>query len=189
MASRGAPGQSPRETDEEIKMSNLDARASLDWVREHFLATPAAARQAGTPAIATWRKGLSCDVSGPAAAHLLTDMPTVLGGAGAGPNPGWLLRASIASCTATAIAMRAAMRGIALQTLEVRVESESDIRGLVGIADIPTALDNLRILLTIGADGVEIATLRELAAWGEAHSPVSCTLRGGPSIAVDIAVV
>ena len=48
---------------------------------------------------------------------VITDMPTAMGGDGAGPNPGWLLRASMASCTATAIAMRAARLGITLSRL------------------------------------------------------------------------
>jgi hypothetical protein len=85
--------------------------------------------------------------------------------------------------------MRAAMLGIAITTLEVKVESESDARGLVGIPDAPTALCNLRMSVRIGADGIDTAHLRELAVWGEAHSPVSCTLRGQPSVAVDIEVV
>ena len=32
-------------------------------------------------------------------------------------------------------------------------------------------------------------TLRELAAWGETHSPVSCTLRERPPVAVEVVVV
>jgi hypothetical protein len=35
--------------------------------------------------------------------------------------------------------MRAAMQGIALETLEVKVESKSDARDLVGILDAPGA--------------------------------------------------
>jgi uncharacterized OsmC-like protein len=112
-----------------------------------------------------------------------------MGGKAAGSNPGWLLRAGIASCAATAIAMRAAMQGIALTTLEVKVESESDARGLVGISDAPTALGNLRMSVRIGASGVEAAQLRELATWGEANSPVSCTMRANPAVALAVDVV
>jgi hypothetical protein len=71
----------------------------------------------------------------------------------------------------------------------VKVDSESDARGLVGIPDAPTEFGNLRISVRIGAVGVDAARLRELAAWGEAHSPVSCTLRAQPSLAVGIEVV
>lgn len=108
-------------------------------------------RPGGRAVTTVWRDGLSCEVSGPAAEHAITDMPQPMGGQGAGANPGWLLRAGIASCAATAIAMRAAMTGIALRTLEVTVESESDARGLVGIPDASTALDKLRMSVRIGA--------------------------------------
>jgi uncharacterized OsmC-like protein len=53
-----------------------------------------------------------------------------MGGAAAGPNPGWLLRSALASCSATVIAMRAASLGMALESLEVTVETDSDLRGL-----------------------------------------------------------
>ena len=69
------------------------------------------------------------------------------------------------------------------------MQSESDARGLVGIPDVPTALGSMRMSIRIGADGVDEAELRELAAWGEAHSPVSCTLRERPPVAVEVVVV
>lgn len=169
-------------------MSNLQARESLERAKRLFLEKPAAARKPNTSAKAVWRDGLSCEVSGPGAERAITDMPEPMGGKAVGSNPGWLLRAGMASCAATAIAMRAAMLGIALKTLEVKVESESDARGLVGIPDAPTALGSLRMSVRIGADGVDAAQLRELAAWGEAFSPVSCTLRSQPSVAVAIEV-
>ena len=170
-------------------MSNLSARESLERARRLFLEKPAAGRRPNTAATAVWREGLACEVTGPGAESAITDMPQSMGGAGAGSNPGWLLRAGMASCAATAIAMRAAMLGIALKMLEVKVESESDARGLVGIPETHTGLGNLRMSIRIGAEGVGEAQLRELAAWGEAHSPVSCTLRDNPSGAVDVAVV
>lgn len=167
-------------------MSNLAAREPLERARRLFLEKPAFARKPNAAATAVWRDGLSCEVSGPAAERAVTDMPEPMGGNGAGPNPGWLLRAGIASCAATAIAMRAAMTGIALDTLEVRVESESDARGLVGIPGVSSALESLRMKVRIGADGVGEEQLRELVAWGEAHSPVNCTLRAHPDITLEI---
>jgi len=170
-------------------LSNLQARESLERAKRLFLEKPAAARKPNTAATAVWRDGLSCEVSGPGAERAITDMPAPMGGNAAGSNPGWLMRAGMASCAATAIAMRAAMQGITITTLEVKVESDSDACGLVGIPDAPTAFGNLRMSVKIGAHGVDAAQLRELAAWGEAHSPVSCTLRARPSVAIDIAVV
>jgi uncharacterized OsmC-like protein len=170
-------------------VSNLQARDALERARRIFFEKPSAALKANARATAAWRSGLQCEVSGPANEKAVTDMPEPMGGKAEGANPGWLLRAGMASCAATAIAMRAALLGIELRSLEVSVESQSDARGLVGIPDAPTALDRIRMSIRIGADGVDEATLRELAAWGEAISPVSCTLRERAPVAVDIAVV
>jgi uncharacterized OsmC-like protein len=99
------------------------------------------------------------------------------------------LRASIAACAATVIAMRAATLGIALKSLEVRVDSESDARGLLGLEGVSPALGAMRLAITIGADDVPEDELRALAAWGERQSPVGCTLRAGPPMAVEVSVV
>jgi len=170
-------------------MSNLQAREALERARRVFLEKPSAGRNPNTVATAVWRDGLRCEIAGRSGETALTDMPEPMGGGGKGANPGWLLRASIASCTATVIAMRAAMLGVELRSLEVIVQSESDVRGLVGMAGIPTSLDGIRMSIRIGADNVPETQLRELAAWGEAHSPVSCTLREHPQAAVEILVV
>ena len=170
-------------------MSNLHARDALERAQRVFLEKPSAARKTNPMATAVWRDGLRCEVTGPGSESAVTDMPEPMGGKGGGPNPGWLLRAGMASCTATAMAMRAAMLGIELKSLEVSVQSELDARGLVGIPEVPSALDSIRMSIRVGANGMDATTLRELAAWGEAHSPVSCTLRDHPSVAVEVVVV
>jgi uncharacterized OsmC-like protein len=116
-------------------------------------------------------------------------MPEPMGGNGAGSNPGWLLRAAMASCTGTALAMQAATRGIELKSLEVSVESESDVRGLVGIGGVPTSLSGLRMTIKLGADNVPESQLRELAEWAATESVVSKTLRDRPPVAVDISLI
>jgi uncharacterized OsmC-like protein len=170
-------------------MSNLQAREALERAKRVFLDKPSAARKSNAKATAVWRDGLRCEVAGPGGESAVTDMPEPMGGKGAGSNPGWLLRASMASCAATAIAMRAAMLGIELRSLEITVEIESDARGLVGIVGIPTTLHGLRMTIKIGSDNVPEPQLRELATWGEEHSAVSCTLRHRPQVALEIAVV
>ena len=170
-------------------MSNLRARDALERAHALFLERPSAARKPNSSATASWREGLRCEIGGPSGEKALTDMPAPMGGDGSAPNPGWLLRASMASCTAMAIAMRAAREDITLRSLEVTVESESDARGLVGIDGVSTALAGMKMSIRISADGVPEETLRALAEWGEARSPVSCTLRDAPSIALKVTVV
>lgn len=127
--------------------------------------------------------------TGPGGERIVTDMPSALGGGASGPNPGWLLRAAMASCAATAIAMRAALLGITLHRLEVSVHSESDTRGLLGIGDAPVSMLDLRMEVRIGAAGIPPPTLRELVDGAQVHSPVSGTLREAPPVAVAVTVV
>jgi uncharacterized OsmC-like protein len=170
-------------------MSNLRARDALERARRLFLERPSAAKKANATATAVWQEGLQFVTTGPAGEQALTDMPQPMGGNAAGSNPGWLLRAAMASCTGTALAMQAATRGIELKSLEVSVESESDARGLVGIAGVPASLSSLRMKIKLAADNVPESQLRELAEWAATESPVSRTLRDGAPVAVDISVV
>jgi len=87
-------------------MSTANVREAIDKLSATFSAEPAKARAKNAPAMS---------------------------GAASAPNPGWFLRAALAACTTTAIAMRAARLGIKLEQLELTVESESDSRGLLGL--------------------------------------------------------
>lgn len=167
-------------------MSNARVRDSLERLHRVFLERPAAAKKANPPATATWHNGLRCDVTGPYGETIVTDMPAAMGGDALGPNPAWLLRASMASCTATAIAARAAREGVALKSLKVTVHSYSDARGLAGIDGVSTALSRLRMSIEIAGQNVSNQKLQALAEVGEAQSPVNCTLREGPPLEIEI---
>jgi uncharacterized OsmC-like protein len=143
--------------------------AATTWLREN----PADARSTDSAATATMVDGLVCRVTGADGATVTTDMVPSVGGTASAPSPGWLLRAAEASCVATLITMRAAVLGIALETLEVTVDSESDDRGLLGIADdVPAGPLSGRVRVRLTASGVDEATLTEIARWGVKHCPV-----------------
>ncbi len=169
-------------------MSTPKVREAIEHLGAAFAADPAKAKAKNAPATARLNEGLQFDVTGPYNARIVTDMPPAMGGAATGPNPGWFLRAALASCTATAIAMRAAKLGIALETLELTVESESDARGLLGLGDVSAALGAVKTKVKIRGNAKPEA-LRDLAAWGEAHSPVGCTLRQSADCSLDVEIV
>jgi hypothetical protein len=86
--------------------------------------------------------------------------------------------------------MRAAHLGITLQTLEVTVTSESDLRGLLGTDETVSAgLFGLRTHVKIGAVGANPEQLRQIVSWAEAHSPVGCTVRDAPPSTAEIELV
>lgn len=83
------------------------------------------------------------------------------------------MRAALANCEVIMIALRAAQHGIELNALEVRVDSLSDDRGMLGMDDSkPAGPLNIKIITRIGAAGVPSEQLHEIVAWAEKHSPV-----------------
>ena len=114
-------------------------------------------------------------------------MPPGVGGGGAAPSPGWLMRAALANCDATLIAMRAAQMGIVLSALEVIVDSESDDRGLLGMDDsVPAGPLSMRTRIRIAAEGVSDKDLREIIEWAEKHSPVADAIRRAVPMSTEV---
>ncbi|MCY1307209.1 OsmC-like protein [compost metagenome] len=106
----------------------------------------------------------------------------MLGGNGEGVTPGWLMRAALAACESTRIAMAAATAGIELKTLEVRADSRSDLRGVFGMPGDdgqPVAAGPLEVRLSvrIAAPGVPAGRVRALVEEGDRLSPMSCAVR------------
>jgi uncharacterized OsmC-like protein len=148
-------------------------RGARDFLREN----PERARSQDRPATAILEAGLRCRIDAASGAAITTDMPAALGGGGSAGSPGWLMRAALAACDATMIALRAAEEGIALDRLEVTAESESDDRGLLGAAEgIPAGPLAVRTRVRIVARGASEERLREIVRWAEAHSPVGDAL-------------
>lgn len=159
-------------------MSGQAIRTALENVAKVIVEKPEKARVKNAPATASLKDGLIFSTRGPNGEAVETDMPKTVGGGGGVPQPGWLMRAALASCTGTVIAMRAAQLGIELKSLDVTVESESDNRGLLGLDDtVSAAVSGLRISVAIAADKATRAQLEDVVHWGNAHSPVGCTLR------------
>ena len=168
-------------------MSAVQILEAIEKVSKFLTEKPEKARIKNAPATASLVDGLKCEVTGPAGEKLQTDMPAGVGGGATAPNPGWLMRAALASCNATCIAMRAAKRGVTLATLEVTVSSESDNRGMLGLDEnVSAGLQDLLIHVRISAPGASAEELGELVRWACSHSPVGCT--DAPSAKVQVQV-
>jgi uncharacterized OsmC-like protein len=174
----------------EVSMADLQIRTALEKLSKTITSQPENAKAKHSPATAILKTGMKCRVTGPADEQIETDMPAAMGGAASGPNPGWFFRASLASCCATVIAMRAACLGVNLTMLEVVVESDGDHRGILGLDDrISAGMSSLRTAVRIGADNANPEQLAELVRWAEKHSPVGCTVREAPTNTLDIRIM
>jgi uncharacterized OsmC-like protein len=116
-----------------------------------------------------------------------------LGGTGDQVTAGWLMRAALAACTATRIAMSAAAVGIELTTLELLATSRSDTRGILGMTEsdgspIGAGPQDLRLHVTIAAHGVPAEKLRALVEESHRCSPVPCALQEQTPVELQVEV-
>lgn len=124
------------------------------------------------PATAVREDGLRFRVTGPKG-DVVSDMARSVGGAESAPSPGWLLRAALASCDATLIAIEAERQGVELTELEVTVDSDSDSRGLRGEDDaVPPGPLTVRVHIRVAAGNADKDQLRALVERAESRSPV-----------------
>jgi uncharacterized OsmC-like protein len=139
----------------------------------YLTAHPDEARYRDGAATASLESDLRVSVVGPGGESLRTDMPAGIGGGNSAPSPGWFLRAATAACVVSLIGIRAAATGITCAAIEATVDSESDDRGILGLADdIPAGPLSVRIVISIRSAADE-SDLRALAEWAVAHCPVS----------------
>lgn len=168
--------------------------ASLERVAAVVRRKPHAAVGEDSAASATWEGGLRASVQGDSGLRVLTDMPVEIGGEASAVTPGWLLRAALASCAVTRIAMAAAAEGIVLQTLRARASSRSDLRGLLGLPDadgrpVPPGPLAMELHVSIGAPGVPAERLRALVEASGRCSPVACAVEQPLTVSTQVDVL
>ncbi|MFO7533371.1 MAG: OsmC family protein [Candidatus Limnocylindrales bacterium] len=169
-------------------MGSEAIKEALAGAVEYLTANPAEARSRDGVATATLRSGLVVDVRGQDGEAATTDMVASVGGTGSAPSPGWLLRAAAASCVATLIAMRAATLDVALEALEVSVDSESDDLGILGIdPSVPAGPLSVRVAVSVRASSSDTERLRELVEWAVTHCPVTDAMHRAVPMEVVIA--
>jgi uncharacterized OsmC-like protein len=159
-------------------MTSTNIQQSVERVVQHLTDHPEQRRSTDKAVVATLERDLRCRAEGPGGALLITDMSRGLGGGATAPSPSWFLRAALATCDASMIALRAAQLGLSLTRLEVTVDSESDNAGMLGMDEsVPAGALSVRTQVRLGSSDASAEQLRELVAWAEAHSPVGDMLR------------
>jgi uncharacterized OsmC-like protein len=164
---------------------------AMQRVRAVLARRPEAGIHVDEPAIASWDEGMRVVARHANGTQITSDMPVELGGAGNQVTPGWLLRAGLASCLATRIAMEAAAAGISLMRLEVQATSTSDARGLLGMADdggerITPAPYEVQLEVRIGAPNVAREQLQAMVEDSFRCSPVSAAVERAVPVALRI---
>lgn len=162
-------------------------RSAMEQASSYLSEHPDAATASDSAATAVREDGLRFRVEGPWE-PLITDMSKSVGGRASAPSPGWLMRAALAACDATLVAMEAARDGIELTDLQVSVESETDFRGVLGVGpSVPAGPLSVRVSIRLAATDATDDQLREIVERAESHSPVRDALARELSISTEIA--
>ena len=147
-------------------------RSAIEAASAHLAEHPEAALSTDAAAIAVCEEGLRFRVEGPKGA-VTTDMAASVGGGATAPTPAWLMRAALASCDATLVAMEAAREGVQLTDLKVTVDSESDFRGVLGVnGSVHAGPRAVRVQIELAADDATEDQLRKIVERAEERSPV-----------------
>jgi uncharacterized OsmC-like protein len=110
---------------------------------------------------ATLRDGLACDIQ-EGSWRLVAGMTEKYGGTNEGPNPGVYGRAALASCLALGYAMWAARLGIHIDTLDIEVHADYDVRGELGVSDdVRPGYTQVRYVVIVSSPASE----EEIARW------------------------
>lgn len=162
-------------------------RQAIERAVEYLSEHPEEARYTDSYARAWLDEALRVEVEGPAGAAIVTDMPSAVGGRGEHPSPGWLFRAAIASCVAATVAIEAAREGMALTSLEVEVDSQSDDRGMLGIDEsVPAGPLSSRVRITARAEDVQEDRLRSVVERGALRCPVCDATKRAVPVSLEI---
>jgi uncharacterized OsmC-like protein len=147
-------------------------RSAIEKVVRDYKEDPDAGREQDSPATAVRDGPLRFRVSGPHG-DVVTDVAKSVGGGASAPTPGWYLRAALAACDATVIAIEAARDGISLSRLEFSVSSETDFRGTLAVDDsVPAGPLAVHVRVRVASDDADEDALRAVVQRIERLSPV-----------------
>lgn len=114
------------------------------------------------------------------------DEPPLLLGRDLGPNPVEYALTALAACVTTSIVYHAAAKGVAIRSMESRLEGDIDLQGFLGIRDdVPRGYKEIRMFVKIDADASP-EKLEEIVQLGPTYSPVFDTITRAVPVKVQV---
>jgi uncharacterized OsmC-like protein len=163
-------------------------RSAVEKVVRHYEEDPDVAREQDSTATAVRDGALRFRVSGPHG-EVVTDASESVGGSGSAPTPAWYMRAAIAACDASVIAIEAARDGIELSRLEVSVSSETDFRGTLAVdGSVPPGPLAVHVRVHVASDDADDDALRALVERSEALSVVGDAVSRAVPLTTEIVI-
>jgi uncharacterized OsmC-like protein len=114
------------------------------------------------------------------------DEPTAYLGSNRVPNPVETILAAAGSCLAIGFAYNAAARGINLESLDISLEGNLDLRGFLGISDqVRPGYQNIKIVCRVKSDASK-EKLEEIFKHVQRTSPVLDIIRNEEPVTITI---
>ena len=147
----------------------MSIRVALEKLMRVFEKRPKAAFGIGSTQVKL-SSGYQCEVT-EGEWKFVTDQVKAIGGKEEGPGPGFLGRGALGACLAQGYAIIFAQRDLTFSSINIDVQGDSDMRGLLGMDDsIAPGYQRMRYMVSIESDEDEDAILAALAH-GDRHSP------------------
>jgi uncharacterized OsmC-like protein len=145
-------------------------RQSLERAVETVTLRPTRGQRTYTN-VATISEGTRCRVV-EGESDLLLDIPRSVGGGDEGPTPSAILRSAISSCVAIGIKQWAARYDVPVDQVVVRLETDSDARGQLGVCDdIAAGFLKTRIMIRVSSPA-DPATVDNVVRKSLKYSPL-----------------
>ncbi len=106
---------------------------------------------------------------------VISDRPVAFAGGDRGPVPGELVLAALAACITGQFVEQAAVRAVALESVDLACEAHLDLRGSLGIGEVQPGLQRVAVLAEV-ASSAEAQVLDDLLARAVSTSPVAASL-------------
>jgi uncharacterized OsmC-like protein len=111
------------------------------------------------------------------------DFPDQLSGEGRGPTVCESCMGSLAACLTQTIVAHATSRGIQIDSIDIDVEGDVDLRGFTGISnDVRPGAQQFRVNMNIKSNNASKEQINEMYEIGKRFSPAFDTLTNGTSV-------
>lgn len=115
--------------------------------------------------------------------EFIIDEPKSVAGDDTGPAPTELLLASIAGCELSVLSREAYIMGVQIEKAEIEIEGILDIRGFMGIADVPPGFQNIKLNIKITSPESQ-EKIDELIEIVQKRCPALNTFKNPPKIEI-----
>ena len=142
--------------------------------RRAILKRPSFARSSGQARVRLGDDDFSCEVE-EGGWRTRIDQSVEGGGRGTAPHPAQMMRAALVACLAMGYRIWGARLDVAIDEVEVDVLCETDVRGQMGIAEVPIGWQQIAVDVCIASPAPE-ADVRRVVDTADRLSPLLANL-------------